>query len=1145
MKPFNAIPMLSKPAFLFGLLFGAASAHSAIQISNVPLQTGSAVPPNIMFIIDDSGSMHFELMPDSAIFGESRYIFPRADGVYGGSDYNNYVPTVQDGQAYNAFARSSHNNTTYYNPAVTYTPWVRADGTLFPNANPACAFHNPMREGACPGSSQSNSTNGFARNLTVNNGRYNSNRWYACSSSGSCSNDTQDRAFWPATYFFYNSGSVWNWNSYTKVEIRSTQATYSGHGRTNRTDCSNGVCTYQQEIQNFANWYTYYRSRILASRAGIGKAFVNQSEKMRVGFGALNKSSTNVDGVNTSVIVRGVREFSGNNKLNFYADLYGRTIPNSGTPLRSALIAAGEYFSRTDSRGPWGLNPGSGTEATLDHITCRQSFTILMTDGYWSQESLSGVGNQDGSNGVLHLRPEGEAGENYQYTPQPPFSDGISNTLADVAMKYWKNDLRPDLENRVPSSSINPAFWQHMVTFGVGLGVLGSVDPITAFAAIGSGANVNWPPPPNDNSSSPAKLDDLLHAAVNGRGGFFTADNPEDFARRLETTLRAIQERVASASNLAGTTTSTQAENFVFQGSFNSGEWSGSIKSFNINDLVNPVWEANFPAWTSRNIIFGKRNNGGAATFTPANVTADGNALSGNTDLINYLRGDQSKESGDNAQFRRRASILGDIANSSPLYLAAPQNRNFQRYNWAGAASYREFLSAQQSRQPVVYVGANDGMLHAFNATNGIEIMAYVPASVLTPEANLADFASIEYEHRYYVDGSPVAFDAYLNGSWKTILVGSLGRGGTGLFAIDVTSPSALADNAAARVLWDKSYPELGLTTSRPVVARLNNDKWAVVVGYGYNNSANKAGLLVIDLETGEILSKIDAGSALNNGTGQIEGWDANGDGKTDWFFVGDLQGNLWKFDLSSNNSSSWSVAYDGEPLFVARDKNNVRQPITGGLALSSDPKTGYLWVNFGTGRMLSDEDPLTSSLNSWYGIRDGAKVNDRSELQERRIVGEANSARVIELGAPNDMVTKRGWFIDLADQRERVVNRPQLIGSAMVINTVIPGDNLCNPQGSGWVMSVDPYSGSRLRYNFFDRNNDGVFDNNDSVSIPGENNGELIEVSGIRFNAMTSESVFFGDKLIQGLSNADRQALNTQLEFLRGRVSWRELSNP
>lgn len=1133
------INLSAKLVFVIGILFGSAMAHAAIDISDSPLQTGSSVPPNIMFIIDDSGSMHFELLPDEIIFSGARYMFPRANKVYGSSDYSNYVPTVKDGEPYNAFTRSPQNNKSYYDPAITYKPWVSSDGTAFNNASPVCAWHNPMNTGSCP----SGSVNSLARDLTVTNGRYNSNRWYECNSSGSCRYDTNNRSFWPATYFYHNGGSAWSWGNYTQVEIKATTPLYSGHGRETRTDCVSGTCTYAQEIQNFANWYTYHRSRILTSRAGIGRAFVGQSEKMRVGFGAINESSSSVDSVSTRVIVRGVREFTGSAKSDFYSDLYNRDIPAAGTPLVSALDAAGRYFSRKDSKGPWGLNPGSGGELSIDHISCRQSFTILMTDGYWSDgDSASGVGNQDGSVGSTILRPDGESGDNYTYKPVGPFSDNHSTTLADVAMKYWKHDLRTDLDNRVPTSTINPAFWQHMVTFGVGLGVIGSIEPKDAFAAINSKTDISWPSPfsGSDAAKNKAKIDDLLHASVNSRGGFFTADKPDEFATQLERTLNAIIERVASASNLAGTTTSSQADNFVFQGSFNSGEWSGSLKSFNINAVTSPIWESNFPAWDKRNIVFGTRL-GGAAQFTPINVTTDVNALSGQIDLINYIRGDQSFEVGATAKFRRRISLLGDIANSSPAYIAEPVNRNYQRYNWTGANKYRTYLDANKARAPMVYVGANDGMLHAFDGTTGLEKMAYIPKALLTIGGGLADFADTDYKHKYYVDGSPAIFDAFIKGQWRSVLLGSLGRGGNSLFAIDVTNPTALAGASShEQVLWDNSYPELGITTNKPIIARLNNDKWAAIAGYGYNNSTGKAGLLVIDLENGNVIKRIETASATSNGVGQVEGWDVNGDGITDAFFAGDLLGNVWKFDLSSTNTSEWGVAYGGKPLFKAVDSSGNAQSITGGITLSSQPDTGYLWLFFGTGRMLSTEDPVRSDENTWYGIKDGEVIANLSELKKRSIISQKENARVVESGSAYDMVGSKGWYIELGDARERIINRPQVVGNSLVVNTLAPGDNDCNPQGSGWVMAINPYTGSRLNYLFFDRNKSGTIDEDDAIEVAGED----VPVTGMRFDSMTSEPVFFEDKMVLGLTDTRIENIEVAPEILRGRVSWREITN-
>ncbi len=1141
MNPKNIAKNLGKSSVLIALLLGSAMAKAAVDISTVPLQTGSTVPPNIMFVIDDSGSMHFELLPGEIIHYSSRYIYPRASGIYGSGDYNNRAPTVRDGQPYNALTRSFQNNKSYYNPSITYNPWVNFDGTSFPNADPSCAWHNPMNTGTCPGFTASTSTNSNARNLTVDNSSYNSVRWYRCSSPGSCSNDSSNVSdFWPALYFYFNGGDEWSWSNYTKVEIRPTQTTYTGHGRTNRSDCTSGVCTYAQEIQNFANWYTYYRSRILAARASIGRAFVNQSDKMRVGFATLNEGTSTIDGVSTDVIVNGVRDFSGADKQEFYNQLYGRDIPAAGTPLRAALDAVGRYYSRTDSKGPWGLYPGSGNELSVDHITCRQSFTILMTDGYWSGSTPSGIGEQDGASGSLITRPVGDTGGDFTYTPVSPFKDSHSDTLADVAMKYWKTNLRPDLKNQVPTSTINPAFWQHMVTFGVGFGVTGNVDASDAFAAINSGIDISWPDP---SSSDEAKLDDLLHASVNGRGGFFTADEPEEFAQRLENTLTAILDRVASATNLAGTTTSTQADDFVFQGSFNSGAWSGSLKSFNILNPTIPVWESSFPTWYTRNIIFGKQN-GAAAMFTGSNVNADLNALTGNEDLVDYLRGDRTYETGSGSKFRARSSILGDIANSSPLYVAAPVNRNFQRYGWVGASSYGQFLKDHINRKPMVYVGSNDGMLHAFNGETGVEEMAYVPSYMLTLAADWADYASMTYQHKYYVDGSPSVHDVYIDNQWKSVLIGSLGRGGDSLFALDITSPTDLQSTPTSALLWDKRFADLSISVNKPVVARLNNDKWAVLVGYGYNNPSGKAGLLVIDIETGAILKQLETTSGVDNGMGRVEGWDEDGDGNTDWFFGGDLHGNIWKFDLSSSNTSEWNVAYSGQPLFVARDASGTRQAITGGVTLSSEPATGYLWLSFGTGKMLSDQDPLATRSNTWYGIKDGVAISSRAQLKQRNIIYEQDNARVIEKGARYEMLTKRGWYIDLTESRERIINTPQLLGQNIVINTITPSSSECNPQGSGWVMSVDAYTGSRLTYNFFDRNRDGYVDEGDSVDITEDGETQKTPVSAIRFDGMPSEPVFFDDKMVVGLSDTRIATIDINRNLRRGRVSWRELIN-
>ena len=389
-------------------------------------------------------------------------MFPRASGVYGASDYDNHVVDFDSTNKYTASLRSSYVNKIYYDPAVRYLPWSNADGSLMNNAVPTCAYHNPYNTAA------------GCRNLTVNNKQ--TATWLQNDETISSS---QSKTFFPAVYYKYNGGSINSAGSYSKVEIKSSTSTYTSGS--NRSDCvAAPTCTYNEEIQNFANWYTYYRSRILLSRAGVGRAFAVQGNTMRVGFAAINKGSTTIDGVATTVVKTGVRQFTGTDRTNFFTNLYDHDIPAAGTPLREAVLAVGEYFKRADDKGPWGLTPGStgGTQ-----YECRQNYNILMTDGYWTKGDISGLDNSDNLSGSAITNDSSPAiPATYTYIPSLPYSDAYSDTLADAVMQYWKNDLRTDLPNKVPTNPHDPAFWQHVVTFTVGLGVTGTLTELPSGA---------------------------------------------------------------------------------------------------------------------------------------------------------------------------------------------------------------------------------------------------------------------------------------------------------------------------------------------------------------------------------------------------------------------------------------------------------------------------------------------------------------------------------------------------------------------------------------------------------------------------------------------------------------------------------------
>ncbi|MCG5513289.1 pilus assembly protein [Ectothiorhodospira shaposhnikovii] len=1082
----------------FGMaLFTALPAAAQVNIANAPLFLTASVDPNVVFIIDDSGSMQWETMPDelTKTFGNdlnSQYVmwtFPRVQNLHGGSSQYSNQRTVRFSHSNNtAYFRSSHNNTVYYNPAITYKPWFNANGTTMPNADPKAAPNRPLFPEF------------GTRNLTVDNTQ--TTNWL--NSSGGHTNTSQ--TFYPALYYHYNSGPVMSADSYTRVEIRSTTESYTGHGRQHRTDCANAAgatCTYAEEIQNFANWYSYHRSRIFAARGGIGAAFAIQPENLRVGYGAINKGYSNIDGISTRTVVSGVRPFSGSNREAFFNELYTRPVPAAGTPLRMALRGVGEYYERTDDRGPWSSTPG---QSGGQDLSCRHSSAFLMSDGYWNGPD-PGVGNQDGSGNTTLTGPGGVTGG---YTVSAPFSDSHSNTLADVAMKFWKNDLRPDLPNRVPVSERNPAFWQHMVTYTVGLGVSGSIDKDAAFQAATppySALSTPWPNPhPSDADS--AKIDDMLHAAINGRGGFFSASDPKTFADELAAVLEEFIGRVeSSATSAAASSAVLQEDTLLYTTGFRSGDWSGSLTSKQIGEGGN--LDGNCPAcWdaeqklrakghAARNIVT-TNGTGQGISFQPGALTsAQINALNhtpnGTQDnlaaeRIAWLRGDEAAHQ----SFRSRsesgpARLLGDIINSDPQFIGQHYN-GFSRL--LGAPAFRQ-------RARVIYAGANDGMLHAFDADTGEELFAFIPGELLKPEPNtsfspLARLMDPEYSHRFYVDGTAYVDEAQIGGQWKTILLGTMGAGGRSIFALDVTDPSSFGP---AKVLWEFTDNDLGYNVGQPTIARVgSNGEWAAIFGNGYNSNSHQAMLFVVRLSDGQLIRKISTGTGSGgspNGLGAPR-W-------TDWpdrslkatrAYAGDLQGNLWRFNLSHNNAGQWSAT----KLFTAQDPGGNPQPITSAPVLALDEDGDNIMVAFGTGSYFRVEDGGSpgNQVQTIYGLVDtNSLISGRNQLLKQEIVAQGShttGGRSYTLRRISDydlQSNHRGWYIDLSwITGERVISGPTLPRGfneqRVRFTTMIPDEDPCGTGRRGFLMELNLFSGSRPDRVIFDLNEDGEFDADD-----------------------------------------------------------------
>ena len=711
---------------------------------------------------------------------------------------------------------------------------------------------------------------------------------------------------------------------------------------------------------------------------------------------------------------------------------------------------------------------------------------------------------------------------NSKYTPSGPYRYGNSETLADVAMYDWKNDLR-DLDNRVPVNASDNAFWQHMVTFGVGLGVTGSVNPADAWAAVQNGTAISWPDPDNSNS---AKIDDLLHAGVNSHGGFFSAADPDTFATELSLVLQDIVSRVESSATAAATSSSVlKTDTLVYTAGYRSIDWSGQFIAETIDDplldLRTTQWNAETQlrliAPASRNVVTRNDSTGNGVLFELSNLSAAQQAalnrdLTGSVDglasnRINWLRGDEAAH----ASFRSRsgsgqARLLGDVVHSNPQY----EGKKDYGYSLVSSltTSYNTFRSTSPytARPDILYVGANDGMLHAFNATNGNELFAYVPSELLAPEG-AAGFARINrlmdpnYQHRYFVDGTMALGDAQISGSWKTVLVGSMGQGGRSVFALDITNPGSFN---GSNVLWEFTDPDLGYGVGQPIITRMRDGSWVAIFGNGYNSDNHRAVIFVVDLTTGQALAKIDTGvgdAADPNGIRAVNVTDwPDLDLSSRYIYAGDLKGNVWRVDVDTTNSNQWENSSRRTNIFQAVDGSGTAQPITTRLTLalnSNDPNT--LMVLFGTGSYFrtSDKNLTSPQIQSVYGLIDnnGSAINSRNDLVEQTVTWQGSNPtsgeRVREISDNPILGSHKGWVLDLAysgtAEGERVNTNfsfpAGVIQEEVSFRTLIPNNDLCQPGSRGFVYQFLAASGGRTLNSVFDLNNDGQIDTQDKVT--------------------------------------------------------------
>ncbi len=459
-------------------------------------------------------------------------------------------------------------------------------------------------------------------------------------------------------------------------------------------------------------------------------------------------------------------------------------------------------------------------------------------------------------------------------------------------------------------------------------------------------------------------------------------------------------------------------------------------------------------------------------------------ALAPGVNLINYLRGqtgydNRSSNPVANQIYRARLATLGDALESQPAYIGAPT------FSYADAG-YSAFVTANASRPGMVYMGTNDGMLHAFAASTGVESRAYVPSMVIPNMWKLADF-SYGTQHANYVNGSPIISDFYCTSncggtggaaSWRTILVGGLNGGGRGYYALDITVPSA------PTLLWEFTPAQdanLGYTYGLPVVTKLANGTWVVLVTSGYDNgttsgdgsTANSpAGsgvgyLYVLDARTGAIINKISTGvgsPGTPSGLGKIAAWNnAPSSNQASYVYGGDLLGNVWRFDINAGTAFLFATL---------RDASGNPQPVTTTPALGEI--LGQRVVFVGTGEYLQIPDLTNTNVQSLYAISDNnataTLVNPRSYAaiapkMVQQTITLNGTTRTGSLN-PVDFSVYRGWFVDFPDTGERVKIDPTLVLGTLLVPTIVPSNTVCSPGGYGWLNYFDYSTGQPVTGN-------------------------------------------------------------------------------
>lgn len=963
----------------------------------------------------------------------------------------------------------------------------------------------------------------------------------------------------------------------------------------------NDSSTDFDDFQNFAIWYSYYKSRNMLIRSSATIAFhdmANNGNGLKLAWQSFkNNVSFEVD----------MFPLRGTHKEAFWAWLLGLK-PSGSSTLIPATNEAGLLFKKPQTYWPNGVgSPG-------DELTCQQNFHVILSGArdIGNSDPLGNSKTLDSSLKVpaLDLRGIGYAADDESSIY---YDSGTDKGFADYAYHYWANDLMP-IKNDVPQylndqlgytdaagidyeEQINntasldiwdltvadstiakkifwnnyndPANWQHMVNFVISLGIGGNKD----IENIGDYRHLR------DNlatdSQSNWRIDDdlkyadsLQHGAVNSRGEYILAYTPQELIEAFQELISRLLARKSGSSAASTVSANIITENTkVFKTSFDTRGWSGSVvaQSIGLDGEIGAVeWDAGCLLTgglcgalggedvgdakdpVERNIYFFDGTT--LKTFNLSNLstagllghisqseilqpTVDVNGdiippLVNETDLINYLRGDRSEElktiEGETTgAFRKRRSVLGDVIHSSAKVVRGPSESYIDDAFPAssglktGDERYSVFKTTHAERQNVLLVGANDGMLHAFDAETGVELWAVIPTHALS---NMHLLADPDYEHQNFVDSSPTIRDVYINNTWKTVAVGGLRLGGQGFYAIDITNP------LAPKGLWefsDGNDVDMGYSYGEAFITRLDTNyidpddpsknvtlgehenKWVALLPNGYNSTEteDKNGRTDVNVGSGKsvmFMVNMEDGTKITKFEGEPEGLKPNGMASAavsdipynisaNTAFFGDLEGSIYRVDLTDSDFPKSRMVASIESY-----KTSITSPVRLTQYQNFSNRSDDIMVHYGTGKFIEDEDKLPDSIASTtFQYLVGVFDRGHSELTPLKVLSNLSGGDFVEQTietetdalrtVSNNPVVKgddKGWFMRLAQKDvtdptgERIFAKMATRASAhfLIFSTYLPtGGNACSSGGASWVMVVDnrtggqPQSGSIL----------------------------------------------------------------------------------